>query len=112
MCTANDGKYSHRKVRGTHLAHNLAAGILSIVMVASPQRVIAGGGVLERPGLRSIVASRLRELVAGYIPTPMLDDRVEEYLVAPALGDRAGVLGAIAMAEALSAAPAHAILPP
>jgi fructokinase len=50
-----------------------------------------------------MAAGRLRELAAGYLRTPMLDDRVDEYLVAPALGDRAGALGAIAMAHALSA---------
>jgi fructokinase len=84
-------------------ARYLAAGILSAVSVASPQRFIAGGGVLERPGLRRMVARELRELVAGYLQTRLLDDRVEEYLVAPALGDRAGVLGAIAMASTLRA---------
>lgn len=82
-------------------ASYLAAGILSIVTVASPQRLIAGGGVMERPQLRGMVASRLRELVAGYLRTPMLEDRINEYLVAPTLGDQAGVLGAIAMARAL-----------
>ena len=82
-------------------ASYLAAGILSIVSVASPERVIAGGGVLERPGLRSMVASELRDLVAGYLQTPLLSEHIEEYLVAPALGDRAGVLGAIALASAL-----------
>jgi fructokinase len=71
----------------------VAAGVLSIVSVLSPERVIAGGGVLERPGLRAMVADRLRELVAGYLPTPPL--------VPPALGDDAGVLGAIALAMAL-----------
>lgn len=82
-------------------ANYLAEGILSIVMVASPMRVIAGGGVFERPGLREMVARRLRELVGGYLPSPMLEDRVNQYLVPPALGDHAGVLGAIAMAAAL-----------
>lgn len=82
-------------------ASYLAAGILSIVSVASPQRVIAGGGVFEHPGLRSMVASRLRELVAGYLHTPLLGELVDEYLVAPELGDRAGVLGAIALASDL-----------
>lgn len=72
----------------------LAAGILSIVSVASPERVIAGGGVLERRGLLPMVADRLGELVAGYLPTPPL--------VPPALGDHAGVLGAIALAMALA----------
>lgn len=80
----------------------LAAGILNIVSVASPRRVVAGGGVLGRPGLLGMVRERLRDLVAGYLETPLLNDRVDEYLVTPALGDRAGVLGAIALAMELA----------
>jgi fructokinase len=71
----------------------LALGILAIAAVASPHRVIAGGGVLERPGLRDRVGARLRELNADYLPLP------DGFLAAPALGDDAGVLGALALAE-------------
>ncbi len=46
-------------------------------------------------------ARRLRDLVAGYLQTPLLEDEIDRYLVAPELGDRAGVLGAMAMAERL-----------
>ena len=67
-------------------------------MVASPHRVIAGGGVLERAGLMEAVRERLRELVAGYLVTPLLAERIDDYLVAPQLGDDAGVLGALAFA--------------
>lgn len=81
-------------------AEYLALGILSIVSVVSPQRVVAGGGVLERAGLREAVGSRLRELNAGYLDS--LGDEIDAYLVAPALGDLAGVLGAIALAAQLS----------
>jgi fructokinase len=79
-------------------ADYLALGILSIVSVVSPHRVIVGGGVMEREGLLPAVRQRLRELVAGYLDTPLLGSRVDEYLVPPGLGDRAGVLGAIALA--------------
>jgi fructokinase len=79
-------------------AEYLALGILSIVTVVSPQRVIVGGGVMERPGLLAAVRERLRALVGGYLQTPLLAERIDEYLVAPGLGDRAGVLGAIALA--------------
>jgi fructokinase len=79
-------------------AEYLALGILSIVLVASPQRVIVGGGVLKHPGLLTNVGSRLRELLAGYLDTPALGDEIDRYLVPPRLGDRAGVLGAIALA--------------
>jgi fructokinase len=79
-------------------AEYLALGILSIVLVASPQRVIAGGGVMEHPALMGMVRERLRALVAGYLETPLLGEQIDAFLVPPALGDRAGVLGAIALA--------------
>jgi fructokinase len=81
-------------------AEYLGSGILNIISVASPRRIIAGGGVLTHPGLRRLVSARLRDLIGGYLRTPMLEERMGEYLVAPQLGDRAGVLGAIALAEA------------
>ncbi len=80
-------------------ADYLALGILSIVLVASPERFIAGGGVLEHPGLLDLVRTRVRELVAGYLDTPLLGDEIGSYLLAPALGERAGVLGALALAQ-------------
>jgi fructokinase len=80
-------------------AEYLALGILSIVLIASPEKVIVGGGVMEHRPLLGMVRRRLRELVAGYLETPLLGDEVDSYLVAPALGDRAGVLGAIALAQ-------------
>jgi len=80
-------------------AEYVAAGILAIVLVASPQRVVAGGGVMDRPGLLPAVRARLVALNAGYLETSMVGDDVNGYVVAPALGDRAGVLGAIALAQ-------------
>jgi fructokinase len=80
-------------------AEYLALGILAIVCVASPERVILGGGVMERAGLRERVGQELVELLAGYLDSPLLGERIEEYVVAPGLGDRAGVLGAIALAQ-------------
>ena len=80
-------------------AEYVAAGILAIVMVASPHRVIAGGGVMGRAGLLSRVRAHLAELLGGYLDRPQLSGDLGEYLVAPALGDEAGVLGAIALAS-------------
>jgi fructokinase len=80
-------------------AEYLALGLLNIVCVASPRRLILGGGVMERPHLLPLVRARLRALIAGYLDTPMLGERIDRYLVPALLGDRAGVLGAIALAE-------------
>ena len=87
-------------------AEYLALGIVSIVCVFSPQRIVVGGGVMERAGLLEKVRARLRALLAGYLETPLLGDEIDAFLVRPALGDRAGVLGAIALAEAAAAQPA------
>lgn len=80
-------------------ADYLALGILNIVMIASPQRVVVGGGVLQRASLLAKIRSRLPRLLAGYLESPALGEEIDSYLVAPALGDRAGVLGAIALAQ-------------
>ena len=80
-------------------AEYLALGILSIVCVFSPERIVLGGGVMQRRGLLEMVGTRLRALVAGYLPTPLLADEIDRFLVAAGLGDSAGVLGAIALAE-------------
>jgi fructokinase len=80
-------------------AEYVALGILAIVLVASPQRVVVGGGVMARPTLLDAVRTRLVELNAGYLDTPMMGEEIDRYVVGPALGERAGVLGAIALAK-------------
>jgi fructokinase len=80
-------------------ADYLALGLVNVVCTLSPQRIVVGGGVAARPGLLARVARRLQELLAGYIPAAPLETDIEDYLVAPALGDRAGVLGAIELAR-------------
>jgi fructokinase len=42
----------------------------------------------------------VQELLNGYIQAPAIIDEIDEYIVPPALGDRAGVLGAMALAQA------------
>lgn len=80
-------------------AEYLALGILSIVLVASPERVIVGGGVMDRGSLLEMTRTRVRELLGGYLEARALGKDIGSYLVRPALGDRAGVLGAMALAQ-------------
>jgi len=80
-------------------AEYLALGVVNVICVMSPQRVILGGGVMKQPSLLPLVRARTRELLAGYVVAPSLSPGLEEYIVSPALGDRAGVLGAIELAR-------------
>jgi fructokinase len=78
-------------------AEYVALGVVNVVCVVSPQRVILGGGVMKHPSLLPLIRGRVHDLLAGYISA--LDGNIDEYIVGPALGDRAGVLGAIELAR-------------
>lgn len=80
-------------------AEYLALGVANVICILSPQRVILGGGVMKQPSLLPLIRTRTRELLNGYIAAPELSDGLDEYIVGPALGDRAGVLGAIELAR-------------
>jgi fructokinase len=56
---------------------------------------------MDRPSLLELIRARFQQLLGGYLETPALSGDVGSYLVRPALGDRAGVLGAIALAQTL-----------
>jgi fructokinase len=81
-------------------AHYLALGLTSVVLVLSPERIVLGGGVMTRMQLYPAVRRELAALIGGYLRTPALGAGIEAYVVPPALGDRAGVLGALAIAGA------------
>jgi fructokinase len=83
-------------------AEYVALGLLNVVSVLSPQRVIVGGGVMHQPSLLPLVRRRVAELAAGYLDVPELAERIETYIVLPALGDRAGVLGALELAKSVA----------
>jgi fructokinase len=80
-------------------ADYLALGVVNVIYTLSPERIILGGGVMKQPRVLPLVRARVRELLAGYVAAPELADGLDEYLVAPGLGDRAGVLGAIELAR-------------
>lgn len=79
-------------------AHYLALGVCNLILSFSPQRIVLGGGVFQHPGLVDQVRQRVKELLNGYVQSEWLSSRIEEYIISPGLGNRAGVLGAVAMA--------------
>ncbi|HEY1512396.1 MAG TPA: ROK family protein [Gaiellaceae bacterium] len=80
-------------------AEYIALGLLNVVSVLSPQRIVLGGGVAQHGSLLPRVRERLRELAGGYFAAPELDGRLASFVVPPTLGDRAGVLGALELAR-------------
>jgi fructokinase len=85
-------------------AEYVALGLVCVICVLSPQRLIIGGGVGTAPGLLDRVRPRVADLLNGYLNTPAIGDGIRDYITPPALGRHSGVLGALALAEALQEA--------
>ncbi len=79
-------------------AEYIALGITNLILTLSPQRVILGGGAMKAPGLMAEVREKVKALLNNYVNSPVITDKIDDYIVAPGLGDMAGVLGAIALA--------------
>ncbi|MCG2786187.1 MAG: ROK family protein [Anaerolineae bacterium] len=81
-------------------AHYLGLALSDFICTLSPQRIILGGGVMSQPHLFPLVRAETLRLLNGYVRSPQILEKIDEYIVPPALGARAGVLGAFALAKA------------
>jgi fructokinase len=85
-------------LEATYIAHALADFICTL----SPQRIVMGGGVMEQAHLFPMVRRSVTELLNGYIRSKVILEEIESFIVPPALGKQAGVLGAIGLAKNLA----------
>ncbi|MBK1883598.1 ROK family protein [Luteolibacter pohnpeiensis] len=70
----------------------LAHGILSLLAILSPSIVVLGGGVPQARGLHDRVNRILKDIAGGYFPILEAD---HPFVVPPALGQEAGIKGAL-----------------
>jgi fructokinase len=79
------------------MAHYLGQFCAQIVLMLSPERIVLGGGVGGAPGLvRAVHRAMVRQL-GRYAPDAVGSP---DYLIAPALGQDAGITGALMCAIA------------
>ena len=78
-------------------ARLLAHGLVNWICTLSPQLIIMGGGVMKQTTLFPALRARVAALLNDYVPIPEI--------VPPALGDDAGVLGAVALCLGEMASP-------
>jgi fructokinase len=74
------------------IAYYLAQLVQNIVAILSPRIVVMGGGVMNTPGLLDRVRDTYRDIADDYFGSP------PDLIHAPGLGDRSGLLGALALA--------------
>jgi fructokinase len=84
---------------------SMGHALATLTCVLSPRRIVLGGSVRKggRLGEERFFAGvrrAFRETLAGYVLSPALDEHgINTFIVPPALGDDAGVCGAIALAH-------------
>jgi len=79
----------------------IAFAVVNEIMTVSPQRIVLGGGVMERRLLFPLIRRKVNDIVNGYISSPVFAGTLDKYIVPPALGNRSGILGALALAKTI-----------
>ena len=80
-------------------AHYLALGLMNLAVAFSPQRIIMGGGVMGQQHMLEKLRAEFKKIMNGYIRHPDVNDHVDLFIQAPALGSLSGILGALVLAE-------------
>lgn len=80
-------------------ARYLAMALANFTMTISPQRIIMGGGVMRQEHLFPLIRQEFQKYLNRYLTHPAILEHIDQFIVPPLLGDRAGVLGAIVLAE-------------
>ncbi|PAD82559.1 fructokinase [Niallia circulans] len=77
----------------------IAQALMQYILILSPKKIILGGGVMNQEHVLTHVHRYLTELLNGYVSYPEVQDKMNEYIVRPGLGDNAGITGGLLLAE-------------
>lgn len=89
------------------VADYLAQLLMSLVLIASPQRVVIGGGVGDNARLLARARGLLAEKLGGYLDALATNAAIEAFVAPPGLGGRSGLLGAVALGLDILGRPTH-----
>jgi fructokinase len=87
-----------------HEGRSIIAGYLgqlagSIALMLSAERIALGGGVMSDATMLPLVRTATHAFLQGYLPPLKSRESLDRYLVAPALGARSAISGALLMAQ-------------
>ena len=82
-------------------ADYIAQAMSDFICSFSPKRIILGGGVMQKKFLYTMIREKTQQYLNGYVQSEMITSRMNEYIVPPGLGNQAGMLGAIALAQSI-----------
>ncbi len=81
-------------------AYYLAQMCVNLIMTLSPERIILGGGVMQRESLIKQVREETLRQLGGYIQHPAILEHIDEYIVTPDLFPVSGLVGSFLIGKA------------
>jgi fructokinase len=82
-------------------ADYIAYALSNLILSFSPERILLGGGVMKIAGLIDQVREKTMAYLNGYVQNERMLQEPNQFIQLPGLGDRAGELGAIALAQTI-----------
>jgi fructokinase len=77
----------------------ISLALAGFIFTLSPQRIVLGGGVMQQTQLFPMIHREVKDILNSYVQSSQVLEHIEDYIVPTGLGGRAGVLGAIALAQ-------------
>lgn len=73
-------------------AYYVAQGLVDMILMLSPERIVLGGGVMHQTHVMDMIRKETLRLMNRYMDTSQMRD-IENYIVLPSLNDNQGILG-------------------
>jgi fructokinase len=84
------------------VGHYLGQLAATLALVLSTERIVFGGGVGANGALLAEIRAATSRVLNGYLPLERAARSLDEYVVAPGLGDRSGIDGAFLLAAGVA----------
>ena len=81
------------------VADVMAHALMNLTLSLCPKRIILGGGVMSQEHILPLIRGQLKRLNNGYLRVSELSRNIDDFIVAPGLGARSGLLGALALGK-------------
>lgn len=78
-------------------AYYIGQAVASAILLASPKKVVLGGGVMHQMQLFPLIREQVKRNLAGYVSASAVAEQIDDYIVPPGLGDNAGLSGSLAL---------------
>lgn len=79
-------------------AEYIAQGLVQMIYVLAPDRIVIGGGVMKQKHLIEIIRKKVELKLNGYTFYDRLK-KMEDFIISPQLGDDAGLVGGLVLAQ-------------